>query len=149
MELTMIDRVSGGRPVTHTKRAAKSRASGGFSIDDESRADSASAAGEVAAPAPLGVLAFQEEEQDAAQDRGAKRHGQEVLDELSGLQRDLLGPGVRPDRLRNLVALVDSGPPPADRRLRDVLAAVALRAKIELARYEMARHEIAGPQQKA
>jgi hypothetical protein len=82
------------------------------------------------------VLAAQEDEAGAADDRAARRHGQEMLDELAGLQRDLLGDGLGLDRLRRLVALTDTTPRAANPRLREVVAAVALRARVEIARFD-------------
>ena len=95
-------------------------------------------------PAPVngaglsGLLALQEADADAVRDREARRHGQDLLSELAALQRELLDGPPGAARLQALAGLADAVPEAADPRLRDVVASIALRARIELARY--ARH---------
>ncbi|HYZ61637.1 MAG TPA: flagellar assembly protein FliX, partial [Acetobacteraceae bacterium] len=80
----------------------------------------------------LSLLALQEAESGAVQDREARRHGTAVLDELSELQRDLLGEGA--PKLDRLAALAARPVAAADPALAGVLRAIQLRAGIELAR---------------
>ena len=94
-----------------------------------------------AAAAPLlpasldGLLALQERETDAAADRGARRHGEQLLSGLDTLQRALLSPeGIDPGDLARLAGLAASAPTAASPALRATLAAISLRARIELAR---------------
>jgi hypothetical protein len=58
-----------------------------------------------------------------------------MLEELAGFQADLLRGRADPDRLRRLAGLAE-GEAPADSRLAEALAAISLRAKVELARLE-------------
>lgn len=78
------------------------------------------------------LLALQESESGLHQDRAARQHGEAVIDELTELQRALLGEdGPDLDRLMALVARPITASDPA---LAGVLRAVRLRAGIELAR---------------
>ncbi len=78
------------------------------------------------------LLALQESESGLQQDREARQHGEAVMDELTELQRALLGEdGPDLDRLTLLVARPVTVSDPA---LAGVLRAVRLRAGIELAR---------------
>ncbi len=97
-----------------------------------------------AAPVPLeALLAVQEadasggQESSAARDRRARRHGRALLEALGGLQRALLSTdgGVSPELLQRLRMLVADPVPAADPALGAVVAQIALRARIELARY--------------
>ncbi|MDN3567384.1 flagellar assembly protein FliX [Paeniroseomonas aquatica] len=95
-------------------------------------AEVAAAAG-VAAPG-LSLLALQESGSGAERDAAAQRRAEDLLEELAGLQSDLLaGGGGDPGRLARLAAL-EAGEEGADPRLQEVVRAVALRARIELAR---------------
>ncbi|CAH2599713.1 conserved protein of unknown function [Rhodovastum atsumiense] len=84
------------------------------------------------------MLALQEAEGAASRDRQARRHAQDILAELAALQRGLLGAGQGggpdPGALRRLAALAGQVPLAADPALRDIVAAVTLRARVELAR---------------
>ena len=82
-----------------------------------------------------GLLALQEAGGDAAQDREARRHGYDLLAELGALQRDLLAGHPDDVQLQRLGRLADTVPAAADPQLRDIVAAIALRAKIEFVRY--------------
>lgn len=78
------------------------------------------------------LLAIQEFESDAQQDREARRHGEAMLDELSELHLALLGAD-GPD-LGRLAKLVERPVTTSDPGLAGVLRAVRLRAGLELAR---------------
>ena len=78
------------------------------------------------------LLAMQEVESGAQQDREAQRHGLAVVDELKELQLALLGQG-GPD-IGRLARLMDRPASAVDPGLAGVLRAVRLRAAIELAR---------------
>jgi hypothetical protein len=108
------------------------RPAGGFSVPADRAAGPAS---EVAGVSLGGLLALQEAEAEPAGDRQARRRGRRLLDELAALQRDLLGGEVTEERLATLAALLADVPPAADPDLRAAVAAVALRARLELARY--------------
>lgn len=96
------------------------------------KAGSADAAVATTGVAMTSLLAMQEAESDAQQDREARRHGQAVIDELAELQRALLGEA-RPD-LERLARLMDRPSAAADPGLASVMRAIRLRAGIELAR---------------
>ena len=66
-------------------------------------------------------------------DAAARRRAASILDELQGLQAELLGGRADPARLARLAAL-QSGEEGADPALREAVRAIALRARIELAR---------------
>ncbi len=80
-----------------------------------------------------GLLALHEAELEAPRDRAARRRGQDILAALAELQRGLLGAETG-EALTRLTHLVEALPRAADPRLEAVLGAVALRARIELAR---------------
>ena len=128
-----IGRIAGARGAGAARGTG--RRSGGFQVQAEAGTGitEAAATAEVAAPG-LGLLALQESGAAAERDAAARRRAQDILEELSGLQCDLLaGDGCDPDRLARLAAL-DSGEDGADPGLREVVQAVVLRARIELAR---------------
>ncbi|MDT8266848.1 flagellar assembly protein FliX, partial [Roseomonas sp. DSM 102946] len=64
------------------------------------------------------------------------RRGTAMLEELAGFQADLLRGRADPDRLRRLAGLSEGEMPP-DPHLAEALAAISLRAKVELARLEV------------
>ena len=133
----MIEKVTGSRGVHAARRGGGVRPRSGFHIADGT--DTAPhAAAEVGAVPLTQILALQEEEADAVQDRAARRHGEEMLAELASVQRDLLQAGLGRKRLGHLLDLATAPPRASDERLRDVVAAVALRVKVELARYDVA-----------
>jgi hypothetical protein len=97
----------------------------------------AEAAPAAAAPVALtSLLAMQEAESSALQDRDARRHGAAVIDELAELQRALLG-GAGPD-LGRLTGLAERPVAATDPGLASVLRSIQLRAGIELARHRAA-----------
>ncbi|MBR0673767.1 flagellar assembly protein FliX, partial [Neoroseomonas soli] len=84
----------------------------------------------------IGLLALQEAGPVAERDARARRRGDALLRELSGLQAELLAGRVDPARLQALAALAE-GESAADPALAAAVAAIALRARIELARRGM------------
>ncbi len=94
---------------------------------------------EEAPPVVLGtMLALQEnDEPDAVRDRRARRHGTAILEALGRLQRMLLGAagsGNEAEIAGQLASLTEMMPEAADPGLAAILAAVTMRARIELAR---------------
>ena len=73
--------------------------------------------------------------------REARRRGQDLLAELAALQRALLSDaaegGVPVQQLRRLEQLAAEVPAAADPRLREVMEAITLRVRVELARYRI------------
>ena len=91
--------------------------------------------GDIASLTLTGMLAMQEAEADAASDREARRHGENLLGELARLQHDLLGDGVSTAGLARLADLAAQTSSAGSKELRGVLDAIGLRARVELARY--------------
>ncbi len=84
-----------------------------------------------------GMLALQEMPGEEVADREARRRGHDLLEALAAMQRGLLGlEGADPRRLARLAEAV---PAASDPGLREAVAAIALRARIEAVRAEMAR----------
>jgi hypothetical protein len=108
---------------------------GGFSLGGTGAAGaSAEAHGTAAVAAPgLGLLALQSGAGDQERDRDARRRADSLLEDLAGLQREMLGGTPDPARLARLAAL-SHGEAGADPALREIVEAIALRAAIELAR---------------
>jgi hypothetical protein len=120
--------------------SARARARGrGFSVADGAAAPVSAGLDEadcVAEASLAGLLALQEDAGGGAtRDRAARQRGRDLLAELAALQRDLLAGPPGAARLARLVDLADAAPDAADPRLRDILTAIALRARVEAARY--------------
>jgi hypothetical protein len=116
---------------------------GGFAVPAPPAPSRGAEAASALAPSAVlaGLLALQEEaEPQALRDRAARRHGRTMLTALAELQLALLaGPGEADDgaparALARLGHLLDEQPPAEDPALAGVLAAVALRCRVELAR---------------
>jgi hypothetical protein len=95
-------------------------------------------AGATAPGALLGLLAVQEAEGDAVRDRDARKRGRQMLDELARLQRALLSGRLDPSSLHALAALAGDPADAADPAISAVVRAVAVRARVELARLRAA-----------
>lgn len=108
--------------------------SSGFTLP-AGEARRATAAAPSAPAAPAGMLALQEWQGDAVRDREARRRGEAILAALAALQRALLGGG-DDAALERLAALTEDVPEAADPRLATLVRALALRARVELARHE-------------
>lgn len=118
---------------------AAGRPEGGFSLGGAGPLGAASTeGGGAAAPAAavgFSLLAAQESggRGGEGRDAAARRRAASILDELDGLQAELLGGRTDRDRLARLAALAE-GEEGTDSGLRDVVRAASLRARIELAR---------------
>ena len=127
-----------GQPASSALRPRGKTGPGGFHVLEEAEAPAPAA---VAKPAPVGLhglLALQEAEADAVQDRAARRHAGAMLDDLSSVQRALLGgdPEATSAALSRLADTAKRGPAAADPRLSAVVQAIAMRAKIEASRHD-------------
>ena len=128
--MTAIASVSGPTGMAAPARAA-SRGSG-FAVPAPPPAGATAGASAIAPAAMAGLLAVQE---DAVGDRrapAARRAAQGLLGGLAALQRALLAGQGEATALAALRDLLETMPPAED----PVLAAIALRCRIELARRE-------------
>ena len=130
--MVVIRGVTGGANVPGSRPARG--ASVGFRVGggaDEPREASASTG--VSAATAMGLLAVQE--LGPAKERNARafRRGEDMLKELKALQLELLEGRADPARLTELARLTE-GEKPADPGLAEAVAAIALRARLELAR---------------
>ena len=133
--MTRVGGIGGG--TAPSRRAARSP--GGFALprgtDGAAEGPTAPAAG--AAGGIPALLALQEHGAASGPavvaDR-ARRRARRALDELGGLQLDLLRGEGDPARLERLLKLTASAEEVPDPTLRDALAEVTLRVRVELAR---------------
>jgi hypothetical protein len=84
-----------------------------------------------------GMLALQEQEADAIRDREAHRHGRALLQALSTLQQAVLSGCGEEASLHHLAALAEGLPAAANPGLAAAIQALALRARVELARRDL------------
>jgi Class II flagellar assembly regulator len=129
--------IEGVGPTRATRIGAKgpARASSGFTVPDETAVSSHAAAEAAPAAGLASMLTLQEAGGDAAEDREARRHGQDLLAALAELQRALLIGNDDAAALEQLAELAASVPPRAsDRRLAEVVSAITVRVQVELAR---------------
>jgi Class II flagellar assembly regulator len=112
--------------------------SSGFAVSSPAASASVAMTGPMpAVPAMLvGALALQEFGGEAPQDRAARRRGYDLLAGLRALHRALLADRADPGPLADLARLAAEVPEAADPRLREVVAELVLRARVELARHE-------------
>jgi hypothetical protein len=111
---------------------------GGFRVSShEGAAPQATGAATVVAPLGLGLLAIQGGGDERERNERAAARAESLLEEIAGLQRELLGGAPDPMRLQRLAAL-QQGESGADPALQEVVAAISLRAQVELARRERA-----------
>ena len=131
-----IGRVSAGGTAGPGRASGRGRPGFALNPSGGGAATETSATG-TAAPVGLGLLALQEGGQEggdrAARDQAAWRRAESILQELQSLQRDLLHDTPDMNRLERLAAL-ETGEAGADPFLRDAVAAIVLRARVELAR---------------
>ncbi|PPR65089.1 MAG: hypothetical protein CFH10_00002 [Alphaproteobacteria bacterium MarineAlpha4_Bin2] len=130
---------------SHVKRADRSQ-------KNESGKFARQIGGQDSAPDPVSgaapaqgidaLLAIQEIDDSAADGRNARgrQWGAEVLDRLDAIRLGLLTGSIPVSELRNIVALVASQRESAsDPRLQEILDEIELRARVELAKFEVDR----------
>jgi hypothetical protein len=137
----MIDGIEGSRRIPAERRAEGARPGRGCDFRVPRDASPAKFPGiGASSPASLaGMIALQGEfEADGpARDRRARNHGQDLLRRLTALQRAMLFGRINSETLRELATLAQTVPPTADPHLHAALAAIQLRASVELARLGM------------
>jgi hypothetical protein len=129
-----VTRIAGVSGTTSAPRRV-TRGPGGFALPDGA-GETPQAQG-TAGVAPV-LLALQEDGARRSRGRRSAAWASLALEELQGLQLDLLRSGPDPARLERLAALADSAGA-AEPALAGLLEDVALRARVELARYRAAR----------
>lgn len=126
----MVGRVGSTGGFAAPRRAG--RAGGGFALPRPGGA--AGTAGTAATGAVAALMLTPDSVPGESAGVAAARHARAALEELRGLQLDLLHGVEDPTRLRRLAALTESAMAPDDPALREAVAGIALRARIELAR---------------
>jgi hypothetical protein len=116
------------------KGPARAASGSGFTVPDETAVSSHAAAEAAPAAGLASMLTLQEAGGDAAEDREARRHGQDLLGALANLQRALLSGNDDAAALEQLAELAASVPRAADRRLAAIVSAIIVRVQVELAR---------------
>jgi hypothetical protein len=132
--MTMIGGIGAGGAAWSGRKAG--RAGSRFSLPLGHPAEAAEA-GDVAttATAAFGsILTLQENGPETVDDRRARFRGQDLLRALAGLQRAMLAGPDHSGSLQQLSALVTDLPEATDPGLRGLVDAIALRARVELAR---------------
>lgn len=136
--MSTIDGVGGPGPIQSGRRSGPAARGGGFSVPAGREAATEAATGSAGASPVLldAMLTLQEMDAPSERDRSARRHGQSLLVALAALQGAMLAEaaddsGGALDRLAGLLAGM---PAAADPGLAGVLAAIRLRARVELAR---------------
>jgi hypothetical protein len=119
---------------TDALRAATSRRQTGFSVAEQSARLSETSAPAAAATDPL--LFLQEVESPQERDARSRRHGTALLDLLTKLQQGLLDGAAAADVLVKLQTLSGQLTVAANPRLQEAVAAITLRAHVEIARGE-------------
>jgi len=123
--------------VTSRKNGGSVAKGEGFSVGSgsESRAPTPSASTKQVQSVDA-ILSIQGVDDAVTGRRSALRHGHKMLDVLDDLRIGLLSGKVPPGKLKSLVTLVDARAPSGDEELEDVLDAIELRARVELAKLE-------------
>ena len=134
--MSLVNRV--GRPAVPWAGRASEGAKGGFSVPTE---EAAGKSGAAAVSAPLrsaalaGVLMLQERTRETIGDRHARRRAKDLLQALSRIQRAMLENSRDEQSLQDLAGLIDDLPCATDPGVRGILQAIAVRARVELARH--------------
>ncbi len=129
----MISAVSGGvaPPVRQTR---SNETSSGFRMPEPAAASGSEATHAVQGAALSSLLALQEFSENPPE-RRALKHGQALLAKLVRLQQAILAGYSTDSDLEELAQLADEQLEIPDSRLRAIVGAVVMRAKIELAKH--------------
>jgi len=133
--VSRVDGIGGASAITGGRAPKAASGPGGFSVAAESPL--ADAVVQVRSAQPLGLigmLALQEAETETTANKNGRRHGFAVLDALEELQHGLLSSADEGQEIARLLSLAREPASVVDPRLGEVLAAIRLRAKIELLR---------------
>ncbi len=125
----------GNAPVAAGKAG---RAGGGFRLNGAAeQAPARAGAAAAVRPVDFSLLSLQEGSTPEERDARARKRGLALLEELQAVQAALLGGRMDQAGLARLAALT-TGEAAADPALAEAVAAIALRARVELARLEYA-----------
>jgi hypothetical protein len=113
-------------------RAAPGRRQAGFYVAEQPGKLSGTSVLAAASTDPL--LFLQEVDSPKERDARSRRHGAALLDLLAKLQHGLLDGAAAGDVLSEIQALANQPSVAADPRLQDAVAAITLRAHVEMAR---------------
>lgn len=113
-------------------RPAQGRRQAGFTVADQPRNRVESSALSAISTDPL--LFLQEIDSPQERDARSRRHGADLLDLLAQLQQGLLDGTPQVNVLENLLALTGQPIVAATPGLQEVVAAITLRAHVEMAR---------------
>jgi len=135
-------KITGYGPIAAPGRIGRASVpSGRFRVPAEGGAGATVGAREASAAEGVTIaaslIALQETILAGERDREARERADRMLEELTALQHALLRGRLSPERLAELAALTDRPGLAADPALAELVAAVRLRAKVELARIEM------------
>jgi hypothetical protein len=137
--MTRVGTVGGLAAAIRPGRAGRADARFGAALDSANGAGEArelgAASGAVSAAA---LLMLQEIPDPAERDRTAREAADEVLESLQAIQLALLGGGLDSTQLSALADAAARAADAADPTLREAAQAVALRAAVELARFQRA-----------
>lgn len=127
-----------GWRITSPVRGRPANRSGtGFSVPANQAAATTTATAGAAEPESLGaVLTLQEIGTETVEDREARKHGENMLAQLAGLQRSLLGGADNIAALQQLADLAAAVPMATNRRLAAAISAILVRVRVELARHQ-------------
>lgn len=130
--MDQIARLTGPRPVN--TRTEPKRPGQGFSVGPHCQPATTSSAQAMDSAELPALLCIQEHDGDDPKDRGAKRRGRDLLRALAELQRTLLSAAGEAAALDRLGELASTPADASDPRLAHILAAIVLRARVEMAR---------------
>jgi hypothetical protein len=109
----------------------------GFHLPNDAPEAPTTAATTCAALSLQALLSLQDVQPQAERDRRARRQGEGLLSALTRLQRALLGENGAAQELTELCTLSAQSEVADDPALRDIVAAIRLRAAVELARADV------------
>jgi len=142
-----ISNTGPAKPAAKAKKNAPSAKSGGFSSHLDKATNAAGPAGveftEINSVASMeNILAIQEVN-DATEDEGKRvlyQRGEDILDRLSEIQREILSGGISKERLQNLAQMLRNRRQNVeDEGLLEIIDEIELRAEVEIAKWTRSR----------
>jgi hypothetical protein len=134
--MTAIERVGRSTAVRFGGGPSAAGASG-FTLPADPAAASHAPSAAVPVASLTSMLTLQELSDETAEDRSARRHGQDMLTLLARIQRALLAGRNDAATLAQLADLAGAVPRATDRRLAAMVSAIVVRVRVELARRQL------------